>query len=146
MINSGNSHQQLFAIDSTRSTTTGAKRFIRYLLDGLINHTNLKIILFVDNEIFSSYESKRVQIVRMRMNKGYLIRTLNSILFIPIMARWKHAALHYSPWDIGPIIKFLPFVLGIHNPNSVTPSKHRGIKANLLHEYLSKIAVKKQLL
>ena len=115
MINSKKSRKHLIAVDSTRSGSHGAKRFIKNVLDGLTSYTDLKIILFVDREYFDSYEGKRVQIIRMRMNKGYFIRTLNSILFIPIMARWKHAVLHYSPWDIGPIIKCLPFVLGIRS-------------------------------
>ena len=143
MITSKSSQRRLIAIDSTRSVTHGAKRFIKNLLDGLIGYTDLVIILFVDNENFDSYESERVQIIRIRMNQGYILRTLNTILFIPILARWHSAILLYSPWDIGPIIKLLPFVLGIHNPNSVTPRKHRGIKADLIHEFLSKIAAKK---
>ena len=143
MINSKSSRKHLIAVDSTRSGSHGAKRFIKNVLDGLTSYTDLKIILFVDSDLLDSYEGKRVQIIRMRMSKGYLIRTLNAILFIPIMARWHGAVLLYSPWDIGPIFKLLPFVLGIHNPNSVTPRKHRGIKADLIHEFLSKISAKK---
>ena len=69
----------LVAIDSTRSVTHGAKRFIKNVLDGLVGHTDLRIILFSDSNNFDSYESERVQIVRIRMNYGYLIRTLNAI-------------------------------------------------------------------
>ena len=135
----------LVAVDSTRSVTHGAKRFIKNVLGGLVGHTDLRIILFSDSNYFDSYESERVQIIRIRMNYGYLIRTLNAIVFIPIRARWYHASLLYSPWDIGPIIKILPFVLGIHNPNSVTPRKHRGIKAHLIHEFLSKLSAQKSI-
>ena len=138
-----NPKRDLIAIDSTRSVTHGSKRFIRNVLDGLIDYTDLRIILFSETDQFNSYGGKRVQISRVRMNKSYLIRTLNSIFFIPIRARCYRAALLYSPWDIGPIVKILPFVLGIHNPNSVTPRKHRGIKANLLHEFLSKMSARK---
>ena len=76
----------LVAIDSTRSVTHGAKRFIKNVLDGLVGHTDLRIILFSDSNNFDSYESERVQIIRIRMNYGYLIRTLNAIFFIPIRA------------------------------------------------------------
>ena len=130
----------LIAVDSTRSVTHGAKRFMRNVLNGLVAHTDLRIILFSDSKDFDSYASERIQIVRIKINYGYVIRTLNAIFFIPIRARWHRASLLYSPWDIGPIINILPFVLGIHNPNSVTPRKNRGIKANLIHEFLSKIS------
>ena len=130
----------LIAVDSTRSVTHGAKRFIRNVLDGLVAHTDLRIILFSDSNHFDSYASERFQIIRIKMNYGYVIRTLNAIFFIPIRARWHHASLLYSPWDIGPIINILPFILGIHNPNSVTPRQNRGIKANLIHEFLSKLS------
>ena len=110
------------------------------LLHGLVAHTDLRIVLFSDSKDFDSYASERIQVVRIKINYGYVIRTLNAIFFIPIRARWHRASLLYSPWDIGPIINILPFVLGIHNPNSVTPRKNRGIKANLIHEFLSKIS------
>ncbi len=137
------SKEDLIAVDSTRSVTHGAKRFMRNVLDGLVAHTDLRIVLFSDNKDFDSYASERIRIIRIKVNYGYVIRTLNAIFFIPIRARWYRASLLYSPWDIGPIINILPFVLGIHNPNSVTPRQNRGIKANLIHEFLSKISANK---
>ena len=47
----------LIAIDSTRSVTHGAKRFMKSVLDGLVAHTDLRIVLFSDNKNFDSYKT-----------------------------------------------------------------------------------------
>ena len=60
---------------------------VKNVLDGLVGHTDLRIILFSDSNNFDSYESERVQIVRIRMNYGYLIRTLNAIFLSRIGMR-----------------------------------------------------------
>ena len=73
------SKEDLIAVDSTRSVTHGAKRFMRNVLDGLVAHTDLRIVLFSDNKDFDSYASERIQIIRIKVNYGYVIRTLNAI-------------------------------------------------------------------
>ena len=46
MISYKESKNHSIAIDSTRSGSGGAQRFIKNLMDGLLEHTDLNIVLF----------------------------------------------------------------------------------------------------
>jgi len=143
MLSYKESKNHSIAIDSTRSGSGGAKRFIKNLMDGLLEHTDLNIVLFLDDEQFDTYSSKKVKIIKIKYNKGYLIRILNTSLLIPLRSRLLGCSLIYSPWDIGPLIRILPSILGIHNPNSIIPNKYKAIKAHKIHELLSKLSSRK---
>ena len=71
MISYKESRNHSIAIDSTRSGSGGAKRFIKNLMDGLLEHTDLNIVLFLDDEQFNTYSSKKVKIIKIKYNKGY---------------------------------------------------------------------------
>ncbi|SVE29854.1 uncharacterized protein METZ01_LOCUS482708, partial [marine metagenome] len=137
------SKQSIIAIDASRSNTYGSKRFIKTILDGLNKNTKLKALLFVTSENFNSYESSRVNIVRLNIGEAGFISILNATVVIPIKAYFSGASLLYSPWDIGPIISPIPFILGIHSPNSVTPKKYKSQKIPWLHEKLTRISAAK---
>ena len=137
--------KSVIAIDASRSNTYGSKRFIKTILDGLNQYTELKVLLFVSSENFNFYKSSRVSIIRLKTKKTGLISILNATILIPIKAYLAGASLLYSPWDIGPIINPLPFILGIHSPNSLTPKKYKSQKIPWLHEKLTKISAKKSI-
>ena len=126
------------AIDASRSNTYGSKRFIRTILNGLIEHTNLRILVFTSCESFNSLESSRLRIVRLPIKQGGIISILFATLITPILSYFNKAFILYSPWDIGPIIKPLPFILGIHSPNCLTPKKYKSQKMPWLHEWLTR--------
>ena len=143
MMKKSASKQSIIAIDASRSNTYGSKRFIKTILDGLNKNTKLKALLFVTSENFNSYESSRVNIVRLNIGQVGFISILNATVVIPIKAYFSGASLLYSPWDIGPIISPIPFILGIHSPNSVTPKKYKSQKIPWLHEKLTRISAAK---
>ena len=137
--------KSVIAIDASRSNTYGSKRFIKTILDGLNQYTELKVLLFVSTENFNSYKSSRVSIIRLKTKKTGFISILNATILIPVKAYLAGASLLYSPWDIGPIINPVPFILGIHSPNSLTPKKYKSQKIPWLHEKLTKISAKKSI-
>ena len=55
MLNQYQEHKNLIAIDASRSNTHGSKRFIKTILNGLITHTNLKVIVYARCENFDSF-------------------------------------------------------------------------------------------
>ena len=148
MINSKSSQRHLIAIDSTRSGTHGAKRFIKTVLTGLLNYTKLNIVVFASCDSFNSFEDKRLNIVHLKSRRGTIMGILNTCFTIPILARLHQAKILYSPWDIGPLIKPIPYVLGIHSSNHISPTGYEssgtgiGIRLSWLHKFLVKISAR----
>ena len=143
MLRNSLNENRLIAIDATRSKTYGAKRFIRTTLNGLKKHTKLKIIVFVICDSFDSLESSRLKIVKLRIKQGGFLSIIYATIIVPMLAWWYKSVILYSPWDIGPVVKPVPFILGIHSPNCLTPKRYRSQKAPWLHEWLTKQSAKK---
>jgi glycosyltransferase involved in cell wall biosynthesis len=143
MLNQNQENKNLIAIDATRSNTHGSKRFIKTILNGLITFTSLKVIVYARCENFDSFNNDRVHVKKIKTKQGGILTIIYATLLIPLLAWRDKAKILYSPWDIGPLIRPIPFILGIHSPNCLTPKKYKSQTMPWLHECLTKISASK---
>lgn len=130
-------------IDATGAKTFGAKYNIKCLVEFHENNSNnIKLCVYISDPFLESKDYKHTTIKYYKLTNIFFIRIFWTLFILPITTKLSNINILYSPFDIGPLLKFnQKYILGIKNPNSILPTNLKSLKYPTIHEFISKMSI-----
>jgi glycosyltransferase involved in cell wall biosynthesis len=130
------------AIDATGAKTYGAKYNIKCLVEYFEdNQDGTKLYVYISESFLECFDNENIIIKYYALTNNIFLRIFWTLFILPITTKLLKINIVYSPFDIGPLLKFnQKYILGIKNPNSILPINLKSLKYPNTHQIISKLS------